>query len=205
MTMQNLLAIDCSSTYLSIALKIGNQVYTYHQDKPRQHKESLIPEVKNLCQQAQIQLADLNAIMVGRGPGSFVGVRLAMSFAQGLAFGLDIPIIPVSSLQLIAQSHIQTHSEITIAIDAHMGDVYLGQYKCQNNIMLPINETAIKIEQLDSHQNKALLTSTLNIPKAQNAFALLGWAKKNDLIMPAHMAQPIYLRGNKNWEKIDQQ
>lgn len=202
--MQNILSIDCSSSYLSTAIKCGDSIISCHSHKPRQHNELLIPTIEWLLKEAKLTLPDLDAICVGRGPGSFVGVRLAISLVQGMAFGLDIPVIPLSSLQLIAQQYVKKHPKITIAVDAQMGDVYLGHFERENGVMIPMEETVIKAEQLRAHYGDDFVDTDNAIPHAKCAFELIDWTKENGLILPADQAQPVYLRGTSNWKKINE-
>lgn len=198
--MKKLLAIDCSSEYLSIAVKNGDTVLAYHEHKPRQHNELLVPTIQRLLKQAQLSAADLEAIMVGRGPGSFVGVRLAIGVAQGMAFGLDIPVIPLSSMQLIAQSHVHEASKLSVVLDARMGDSYVGEFVREDCIMIPMREFAEKTDQL-ALTTPLVITGKQAVPRADLAFELLPFAVTQGLVGSAHEAQPIYLRGTQCWQK----
>ena len=99
----------------------------------RQHTQRLLPMVKSLLAQADVQMSELSAIAYGRGPGSFTGIRIAAGVAQGLAFGLDCPVIPVSTLAAQAlRAHLQLkqpkNSAYACSLDARMGEVYWGEY-----------------------------------------------------------------------------
>src|SRR6187455_1632322 len=93
----NLLALDTATEACSAALLIGGEVIERSEIAPRRHAELILPMIESLLGEAGISRRQIDAIAVGRGPGAFTGVRLAISVAQGLALGLDVPVLPVSS------------------------------------------------------------------------------------------------------------
>ena len=103
-----LLAIDTATDACSVALISGNTTWEKFQLAPRQHAELILKMIDALLDEAKLRLQQLDAIAVGYGPGSFMGVRLAVSVAQGLAFGVKCPVIAVSSLRALAQSAYST-------------------------------------------------------------------------------------------------
>lgn len=123
-----LLAIDTSSVACSVALQHGGDVSERHEEQPREHTRLLVPMIQELLQESSVGLADLDAIVLGNGPGSFIGMRIAASVAQGLAFGSGLNIVPVSSLAAIAAQAFCEHDadEVVVTQDAHMNEVYLG-------------------------------------------------------------------------------
>jgi tRNA threonylcarbamoyladenosine biosynthesis protein TsaB len=133
-----LLAIDTSSLACSVALTDGVQVYEQHEEQEREHTRLLMPMIKRVLSEAGVVLADLDAIVLGNGPGSFIGMRIAASVAQGLAYGSGLTIVPVSSMAAVAaQVFADTDAkEAVIAQDAHVSEVYLGAY-CRGDAGLP--------------------------------------------------------------------
>ncbi len=123
-----LLAIDTSSVACSAALQFGDKVAERHEEQAREHTRLLVPMIQELLQEASVELTDLDAIVLGNGPGSFIGMRIAASVAQGLAFGSGLKIVPVSSLAAIATQAFCEHDadEVIVTQDAHMNEVYLG-------------------------------------------------------------------------------
>lgn len=127
----NLLAIETSSELCSVALYSQAQYFENNAHQPRQHAQLLLGQIDQLLRTAELNLADLNAIAFGQGPGSFTGLRLAASTAQGLAFALDLPVVPISSLRAMAQQVYLEHG-VTKAIvisDARMNELYAGIFE----------------------------------------------------------------------------
>ena len=131
----NILTFETATAACSVALQCGNTIYTRHEIAPQQHAKLLLPMIQALILEAKINLTDLNVIGFGYGPGSFMGVRLATGMAQGLGFGLQIPLIPLSTLQIIAQTaYQQTKQEKILAgWDARMHEIYWGFFQCDQN------------------------------------------------------------------------
>lgn len=125
----NLLAIDTSTEACSAALHVDDATMALYELAPRRHAELILPMVDQLLTEAEITLADLDAIAFGRGPGSFTGVRIATGVAQGLAFAAALPLIPISSLAALAQAAAGKAEYIAAIIDARMGEVYYGLYR----------------------------------------------------------------------------
>jgi tRNA threonylcarbamoyladenosine biosynthesis protein TsaB len=131
-----LLAFDCSTETLSIAVQHGEQVFSYDGAGGAQASGTMIPAIEKLMAQAGLQYAQLDALVFGRGPGSFTGLRTACSVAQGLAYGAGIKVLPVDTLMAVAQeaqlqlaSRGETAARILAALDARMGEVYAEYYE----------------------------------------------------------------------------
>ena len=120
-----LLALDTATEVCSIALSLNGEVVELS-EPGSQHAERLLPMVDALLAQTGIALTQLDALAFGRGPGSFTGLRIGAGVAQGLAFGADLPVVPVSSLAALAQGQNATH--VLAAFDARMQQVYWGVY-----------------------------------------------------------------------------
>ena len=118
-----LLAFETATEACSVAVWIDGEVRERFEIAPRRHAELSLPWAEQLLADAGIAKSQLDAIAVGRGPGAFTGVRLAIAIAQGIALALDRPVVPVSTLAALA---LQSQGErILAAIDARMGEVYL--------------------------------------------------------------------------------
>lgn len=121
-----LLAIETATEACSVALLVNGILTTRSELAPRRHAELLLPMCDEVFAEAGIARSQLDAIAVGRGPGAFTGVRLAVSAAQGIALGLDRPIVSVSSLAALALDAPDNGAPILALIDARMGEVYAG-------------------------------------------------------------------------------
>ena len=130
---ERLLAIDTSNGACSCALWLDGDCRQRYEVAPRGHGLLLLPMVESLLEEAGIALAELDALVLGRGPGSFTGLRIATGMVQGLAFAVDRPVVPVSSLAALAQGSYgadgEAASRVLTAFDARMGEVYWGAYQ----------------------------------------------------------------------------
>lgn len=130
-----ILAIDTATEACSAALYIegetvNNGITSQYQLAPREHSRLILKMIDELLAQADLSISDIDAIAFGRGPGSFMGLRIAAGVVQGIAFAQDIPVIPVSTLKAIAHvAYEQAGSnKILVAIDARMDEVYWAKY-----------------------------------------------------------------------------
>lgn len=126
----NLLAFDTSTDTLSIAVQHGDLVREHTGPGGAQASAVLIPTINRLLSEAGLSFAELDAIVFGRGPGSFTGLRTACAVAQGLAFGArggaGVPVLPVDTLLAVAEEARQRHgcTQVVAVIDARMDEVY---------------------------------------------------------------------------------
>lgn len=125
----NLLAIETATEACSVAIVHGETVVARSELAPRRHAERVLPMADELLAEAGIGKHALDAIAVGRGPGAFTGVRLAVSLAQGMAMALDLPVITVSSLAALALEAPDNEAAILAVIDARMGEIYAASYR----------------------------------------------------------------------------
>jgi len=181
----NILAIDTSTEACSAALYIDGQLSSRYQLAPREHSRLILKMIDGLLVDANITVSDLDAIAFGRGPGSFMGVRIAAGVVQGIAFACDIPVIPVSSLKAIAlRAYEESHvSQVLVAIDARMDEVYWAIYKMkQLNWSLDGDEQVISPDKID-------LTDVLQQEEKNWVGAGTGWASYADRLLPASRFQ----------------
>jgi tRNA threonylcarbamoyladenosine biosynthesis protein TsaB len=144
-----LLALDTSSLACSVALLVEDATFERHEEQPREHTRTLLPMIRSLMAEAETDLGDLDAIVLGNGPGSFIGMRIGASVAQGLAFGASLQIVPVSSMAAVAVDVLTADSvdEVVVAQDARMNQVYLGTYQ-RNADGLPVALTPERLHPL---------------------------------------------------------
>lgn len=126
-----ILALETSGGRCGAALLVGSALREREVVAPRGHAELLLPMVEQLLAEAGLALGDCDAIAFGRGPGSFTGVRIATSVAQGLAYGAALPLVPVSGLAALARGAWRRSgaTRVYAALDARMDEVYLAAYE----------------------------------------------------------------------------
>ena len=128
-----LLAFETATEACSVALYVDGAVRERFEVAPRRHAELSLPWAEALLADAGIARAQLDAIALSRGPGAFTGVRLAIALAQGIALALDRPIVPVSTLAVLAARAEGTR--ILAAIDARMGEIYAGTFRRVGDVL----------------------------------------------------------------------
>ncbi|AMO23080.1 tRNA (adenosine(37)-N6)-threonylcarbamoyltransferase complex dimerization subunit type 1 TsaB [Ramlibacter solisilvae] len=127
----NLLAFDTSTEILRVAVQAAHGVRAEHEAAGGAHASaSLIPVIQSLLARCGLRLAQLDAIVFGRGPGSFTGLRTACSVAQGLAFGAGVPVLGVETLLAVAEDARQRSGaeRVLAMLDARMHEVYAARY-----------------------------------------------------------------------------
>ncbi|MEJ2141601.1 MAG: tRNA (adenosine(37)-N6)-threonylcarbamoyltransferase complex dimerization subunit type 1 TsaB [Gammaproteobacteria bacterium] len=140
--MTKILAIDASTESCSAALLINEQVYERSEVIPRKHTELILPMVDEVLAEGGLSLNQLDALAFNRGPGSFTGVRVSTSVTQGLAFAIDLPVIPVSGLAAVAQGAWRNtrQENFLVVLDARMKEVYWACYQYQPGSMKLLGE-----------------------------------------------------------------
>jgi tRNA threonylcarbamoyladenosine biosynthesis protein TsaB len=123
------LAIETAPAAGSVARLVEGVVRERCEIAPRRHTDLVLPWADELLAEAGIARTQLDAIAVGRGPGAFTGVRLAVALAQGMALALDVPVVAVSTLAVLAYPARANNADVLAAIDARMGEVYLGWFR----------------------------------------------------------------------------
>lgn len=217
---KNLLAIETSSEACSLALLWHGQVVSRHETAALQHAELLLPWVRELLQEAGASLKGLDAIAFGRGPGSFTSLRIGIGAVQGLAWGVELPVIPLSSLAAVAeQVESRPGQVIVVAMDARMGEVFHGQFRRdEHGRLLPASPEEVsapeqlviadparavlagtafgRFEALEALAGKAAAVHAGLNPSATALLSLAQpWLQENQPL-PAALAQAVYLRDN---------
>jgi len=139
--MIKILAIDTSTDACSAALLSDYKIRDRFVIAPSAHTKFILPMVDELLSEAQLDCSQLDAIAFGCGPGSFTGVRLVASIAQGFAFAANLPVIGISTLRALAQEIFMEFksSQVLVAQDARMQEIYWGEYRVDSvGIMQPI-------------------------------------------------------------------
>lgn len=222
----NILVYDSSTEACSISLKANNKIYSYFKIAPRQHNKLMLSEIKKLINSAGITMSDLDYISYGKGPGSFVGVRLSAAITQGLAFPYKTPVIGFSSMHAVAINvyHKYKNKKITIIKDAKMGDLYIGTYLFDNTLdmIIPVIEYSVKKDQFKISIDPDsicigdgcpqvmeklptnIICSDLVYPCTELIFPYLEYKISLGEYGSALSQQPIYLQGTSNWKKINE-
>ncbi|MCM1129028.1 MAG: tRNA (adenosine(37)-N6)-threonylcarbamoyltransferase complex dimerization subunit type 1 TsaB [Alistipes senegalensis] len=144
--MPTIIAFETSSYLASASLVVkGGAICTRYSSGVATHSQTLLPMVQALLAEAAVSMTDCDAIAFGCGPGSFTGVRTACGIAQGLAFGADLPLVPVVSLAAMAESCRMENkaTDVLALMDARMGEVYLAQYRYENGLWRTVTEPCI--------------------------------------------------------------
>ena len=209
-----LLAFDTATEACSVAVNIDGEVIDRFELTPRRHSRDLLPMVEAVLAEAGLRLAQLDALAFGRGPGAFTGLRVATAMAQGLAFAVDLPVVPVSTLAALAQQGLRTHqsTQVLSAIDARMDEVYWGAFTASDGLMVPVapevvvapqNVTAVAgawfgmgtgwafREQMAA---KVIACQIDAWPHAHDIATLAAAVVKQGKAVPAEQAMPVYLR-----------
>ena len=220
-----LLALDTATEACSVALAIDDEVIDRFELTPRRHSRDLLPMVEAVLAEAGLRLAQLDALAFGRGPGAFTGLRVATAMVQGLAFAVDLPVVPVSTLAALAQQGWRIHQakQVLSAIDARMDEVYWGAFAESDGLMVPVadevvmtpaNVTAtvgswfgmgtgwvfreqIAVEVTDCQVNAW--------PHARDIATLAFAELKRGGGLPAEQAMPVYLRDKVAQKKSERQ
>lgn len=215
-----LLAIDTVTEYCSVALYLDGELMAKEILANQSHTEVVLPMVENLLAEGGTYLRQLDVIAFDRGPGSFTGLRIGAGVVQGLALGADLPLIPVSSLHILAQGcHRQHHKKrVLSAIDARQGEIYWGCFHDSSGLMTLNLEEQISFPDMlitpnddsyfgagsgfDTYECELRDNSRVNLsgydktcyPLAQDMipFAKRAWERQEHV--DAGAALPVYLR-----------
>ncbi len=189
--MEKLLAIDTSAEACSVALYMNGEFHESFEIIPRLHARKLLTMIHDLLAKHSVNISDLNAIAYTRGPGSFTGLRIAAGVVQGMAFGANLPVIPVSTLATLAQGAASEVNEACLVVlDARMNEVYWACYSMVNGYMCLLGK-----ENITRPEN---ITSQALIPINNNWCGVgEGWSLKNLFTedvrtTPKHIIQDLY-------------
>ena len=138
-----LLAIETATSACSAALQVHNEICFRYEVAPQKHAELILGMINDLLSEAGLRLPDLDCLAFGRGPGAFTGVRIAAGVIQGLSYGAGLPVVPVSTLAVLAQGATGQSSRLYCAIDARMQEVYWCRYHASNGIVVPVDDEAV--------------------------------------------------------------
>jgi len=210
-----ILAFDCATQAGSVAVFNKDTVVAKFDLMPRMHSKLLLPAIESCLKDSDVTLNELDAIAVTQGPGSFMGVRLGIGLAQGLAFGANLPVVLLSTMQVIAQTaFMQSHVDHVIAgWDARMDAIYWGEYKVNESgvmqcltedlvtpvakVKLPESNVVLVGNAWDAYPDVFANVSSLSLyPDAKAMLPLVIHNVSNGNTVDAMNIQPVYLRNN---------
>lgn len=224
-----LLAFETATEACSVAVYVDGQVHERFELAPRRHAELSLPWAEQLLAEAGVARSQLDAIALGRGPGAFTGVRLAIAIAQGIALALDRPLIPVSTLQALALRAPAGHDQVLSSIDARMGEVYVARQVRVDGIWQQQGEEVVcapeAVELPDGSRwfgvgtgfgaADGLLATRLAdqmegvdaqaLPRASDVLALAVPMFERGEVMAPERVEPAYLRNNVALTLVEQQ
>ena len=179
-----ILALDTSTEACSAALYIDGEITSQYQLAPREHSRLILKMIDDLLAAEKLAVSSLDAIAFGRGPGSFMGLRIAAGVVQGIAFAHDIPVISVSTLKVIAQRAFeQTQSRHVIAtIDARMDEVYWAAYILDESNLADLQWRLVSDECVVS-PDKVYLSEVLADKNVDWVGAGSGWNSYTDRLL----------------------
>lgn len=133
----NLLVIDSSTKSLVLGLQAGSELIDRTSEAFNAHSKEILPAISRLIGDAGIEQDQLDAIVFGQGPGSFTGLRIAVGVVQGLGYGLNVPVVPVSSMACLAQSMLDygEPSRVFVALTARLEEIYYGSYQFEDGVV----------------------------------------------------------------------
>ena len=226
-----ILAIDTATEACSVALYNQGETLAHFELCAREHTQRILPMVQQILAEAGLSLTQLDALAFGRGPGSFTGVRIGIGMAQGLSLGAQLPLLPVSTLQTMAQGayRLTGADNVLAAIDARMGEVYWGEFSRNAQGVWSGEETekVIKPEQLLARAAELsarfatvgtgwetyphllgespvaeLFDGKMLLPQAEDMLPLALQLWENGIRVNPEDAEPTYLRNEVTWKKL---
>ena len=216
-----LLALETANEQCSVCIVDETQELFFQFDaRAKAQTQTILPMIDQAFTQLALSASELTAIAFSRGPGSFSGVRINAAVTQALAWANDLPVVPVSSLQALAQAAYRIHglTTVTAVLDARMKEVYIASFQLdQQGIM-----QAVDAEQLLNYSDATEMVkfelvgsgSVLIQPEqiqyldlnatAQDIATIARAEVEQKKWVSAEQALPVYLRDNA-WKKIPEQ
>ncbi len=151
-----ILALDTSTTYGSIAISEGKRIIAeYTLNSIKTHSETLLSHIDEILKEAETNINEIKAVVVAIGPGSFTGLRIALSTAKGFCYGQKIPLIAISTLMSIANNVAFVNKNICALLDAGRGQVYCSVYSSQLDEL--INPQIFTLDELTNCINNEVI------------------------------------------------
>ena len=139
-----ILAIDTVTDAVSVAIANGKKLLaSAHVSSNRRHVELLAPIIESICKQADISLREIDVVSVDVGPGLFTGMRVGIATAKTISQALDVPIVGISSLDVLARSVSTTERVVLATIDARRGELYWAMYRNDNSTCVEVKSPVV--------------------------------------------------------------
>ena len=231
--MPGILAIDTASDACSVALMVNGEVRQRHELAPRRHSQLIFHMLRELLPCGTLRDQGVEAIAYGSGPGSFTGLRIAVSAVQGLAYANDLPVVSVPTLAVLAQTAVRIgavgENDLVLAtLDARINEVYAAVYAFEEGLARRrAGPWAAPPGELDPQTDAPVHVlgdgaAVLRREAALERFTVKGWhpellPQARDMIplalarlaagrsITAAQARPMYVRDEVNWKKLPEQ
>jgi tRNA threonylcarbamoyladenosine biosynthesis protein TsaB len=161
-SMSNILVFAASSAWCSVALNVNGVLYSLAEMQPRKHAQLIMPMIDDVCNRASIKAIEIDGIAFGKGPGSFTGLRIAISVAQGLSLATGARLYGISSLKALAwqgmkqlsnehaPNKLPANEQVLAIMNAHMGEVFYGAYRnTEQGLVAVIDDSLAKPAQVN--------------------------------------------------------
>ncbi|MCK9628841.1 MAG: tRNA (adenosine(37)-N6)-threonylcarbamoyltransferase complex dimerization subunit type 1 TsaB [Bacteroidales bacterium] len=194
-----LLLIETSTEVCSVALSRGDQIICSRTVKePKSHARIIAPLIQEIMSECSTSIGKCHAVVVSEGPGSYTGLRVGASIAKGLCYGASIPLIAVSSLELLARIAVSGTNKfppstiLVPMIDARRMEVYTAKYNTECKALSQTEAVVITSESFAEELSKGIVVFTGDgAPKCKdiithpNALFLEGEANATGMLIPA--------------------
>ena len=198
-----ILGISLSQANGFVAISVNQSIFEYRFTSPQEHSRLFFDKLDLLLKNARLKTKQFQGVVLDIGPGSFMGVRSGLSIAQGIAFSMQIPILPVASLEVMALQAIDGNAKsdwVFTAQDARMGECYYALWSCKGNMLESVFEPNVAtLEHAKEHIQK-LSTTPITIGNAFDqtfaisADAMFKLAHQKDDWQDSSLVKPLYIR-----------
>jgi tRNA threonylcarbamoyladenosine biosynthesis protein TsaB len=225
-----ILAVETATGACSVALSNGSETYTRYSEQARAHSELAMGMVDAVLAESRCNVLDIEGLGVTIGPGSFTGLRIGFSIVQGLAFALDLPVAPVSTLKTLVATYQRSRADARksvylAALDARMGQFAVGVYRWNGEqlttekrdclltasavyaLINQLQPTALigETEKLLAAQDNDSTANSMEVsevyPHALDLYELAAEQHRLGLSVPIEEIELCYLRGTEAWTK----
>lgn len=231
--MDSMLCVETATEACSLALVTAAGIVEQHKVVPRRHNVHLFAMLEELLPEGNLRAAGVDAIAYGCGPGSFTGLRIAASFAQGLAFSSAIPAIPLETLGIMAQGALreglaQPGEAVLVTLDARINELYAGLYEFREGVAVALSAPWVcapgELALHDVHNVVAVgsgcryrpdfppeLLGQVTawheqlLPRAIDMPVLAQAALENGLAVSSDAILPVYVQEEISWKKLAEQ